>query len=83
MPLLGNQQILLNCYRDAGLTAVLKPLERSGLVTVSIDAADRSSRLTGLDDYGGSRIQKNSAVPFAGLRKIAFAKWIANHRTVG
>lgn len=50
-PALGSVASLLAMDRTT-LTAALKPLQRQGLVTVTVDPQDRRSRLLGLTEAG-------------------------------
>jgi DNA-binding MarR family transcriptional regulator len=52
------------------LTAALKPLERRGLVTVSVDPADRRGRLLALTDAGLTLLAR--AVPI----------WVETHAAI-
>ena len=54
-PTIGSVAALLAMDRTT-LTAALKPLERRGLVTISVDAADRRSRLLALTADGRARL---------------------------
>lgn len=60
-PAIGPVAQLLAMDRTT-LTAALKPLERSGLIIVSLDANDRRSRLLTLTDKGHHLLA--SALPF-------------------
>jgi DNA-binding MarR family transcriptional regulator len=59
-PTIGSVSALLAMDRTT-LTAALKPLERRGLVAVSVDAADRRSRRLALTPAGRERLA--AAVP--------------------
>jgi DNA-binding MarR family transcriptional regulator len=59
-PAMGSVAKLLAMDRTT-LTAALKPLERQGLVSISVDPADRRSRLLGLTDDGREALA--AAVP--------------------
>ncbi|MBI1179310.1 MAG: MarR family transcriptional regulator [Alphaproteobacteria bacterium] len=59
-PSMGSVSSLLAMDRTT-LTAALKPLERRGLVTVSVDGADRRSRLLSLTPEGRALLA--AAVP--------------------
>lgn len=59
-PTIGSVAALLAMDRTT-LTAALKPLERRGLVTISVDPQDRRGRLLALTDAGQAALQ--TAVP--------------------
>ncbi|ARS28035.1 MarR family transcriptional regulator [Sphingomonas sp. KC8] len=59
-PSIGSVAALLAMDRTT-LTAALKPLERRGLVTISVDPQDRRGRLLALTDAGQAALQ--TAVP--------------------
>ena len=65
-PTIGAVASLLAMDRST-VTANLKPLERSGLVTVSVDAEDRRGRRAALTDAGRALLAKATPV------------WIAEH----
>lgn len=59
-PTIGSVAALLAMDRTT-LTAALKPLERRGLVTISVDPQDRRGRLLALTDAGQAALR--TAVP--------------------
>ena len=59
-PTIGSVAALLAMDRTT-LTAALKPLERRGLVTISVDPQDRRGRLLALTDAGQTALR--AAVP--------------------
>ncbi|HVC44279.1 MAG TPA: MarR family transcriptional regulator [Candidatus Binataceae bacterium] len=59
-PTMGNVAALLAMDRTT-LTAALKPLEQRGLVTISVDAADKRNRRLALTREGSAALAK--AVP--------------------
>src|SRR3954454_14694348 len=59
------------------LTAALKPLNRRGLVKVSVDTGDRRSRLLKLTAKGRALLAR--AVPIWEETHAALEKWLAKH----
>jgi DNA-binding MarR family transcriptional regulator len=74
-PSIGSVASLLAMDRTT-LTAALKPLERRGLVRVSIDVKDRRSRLLKLTAKGRALLSR--AVPIWEAAHVAVEKRLAN-----